>query len=110
METKIKCCTDYRSGKSVSAITKEYSIPRSTVYYWLKKYKDIPDANNTTLKKALNNVQMKYEKIQQICEVLKTVNCTPSSPLKVRLNELEKLYGQYSISHRDFLNSSGSYR
>lgn len=35
--------------------------------------------------------------MQQICEVLKTVNCTVSSPLKEKLYELEKLHGQYSV-------------
>ena len=45
----------------------------------------------------VDNLQRKYKKSQQICEVLKSVNCTPNSPLKTKLYELEKLYGKYSV-------------
>ena len=33
----------------------------------------------------------------KICEVLKLVNCNCDAPLRTKLNELEKLYGQFSI-------------
>lgn len=95
-EKAIRCCSDYRSGESVNTIIQKYNVPRSTVYYWLKQYKDISNVNDITLKKTLENIRRKYEKSQQMCEVLKTVNCTQSAPLKVKLSELEKLYGQYS--------------
>lgn len=95
-EDAIRCCADYRAGKSVKSISNEYGIPRSTVYYWINKYKDIPDVYDITLKKSFDNMRRKYEKSQQMCEVLKLVNCTQSSPMKEKLYELEQLYGQYS--------------
>ena len=72
-------------------------MPRSTIYYWIKQYKGLDDLNDITLKKTLDNLQRKYKKSQQICEVLKSVNCTPNSPLKTKLYELEKSYGKYSV-------------
>ncbi len=42
-ETIIKCCTNYRTGTPVTAIVKESGVPRSTIYYWLKKYNAVSD-------------------------------------------------------------------
>ena len=39
-ETIIKCCTSYRAGTPVTSIVKESGVPRSTIYYWLKKHKE----------------------------------------------------------------------
>lgn len=36
------------------------------------------------------------QKTKQICEVLQLVNCTCHAPLKIKLYELERLYGKYS--------------
>lgn len=96
VELITECCSKYRNGESVSDIVKKCGVPRSTVYYWIKKYNDVK-IKDITLRKTLDNVRRRYEKMQQICEVLKTVNCTVSSPLKEKLYELEKLHGQYSV-------------
>lgn len=97
IETIIKCCSKYRAGEAVDIIVKEYEVPRSTVYYWINQYRDIPDVNEITLKRALDRINRKYEKSKQICDVLKLVNCTCNAPLKTKLRELEKLYGQFSV-------------
>ena len=91
------CCSKFRNGEAVCDIVKETGVPRSTIYYWIKQYKKLEELNDITLKKTLDNLQRKYKKSQQICEVLKSVNCTPNSPLKTKLYELEKLYGKYSV-------------
>ena len=96
-ETIIKCCDAYRAGESVANITKKYNVPRSTLYSWIDRYRDIPDANDITVKKTLDNYKRKYEKEKQILEVLKLVECTRKAPLKTKLYELEKLYGQFSV-------------
>lgn len=97
IETIRTCCSKFRNGEAVCDIVKETGVPRSTIYYWIKQYKGLDDLNDITLKKTLDNLQRKYKKSQQICEVLKSVNCTPNSPLKTKLYELKKLYGKYSV-------------
>mgnify|MGYP001377115738 CR=1 FL=1 len=92
-----KCCAKYRDRVAVCDIVKATGVPRSTVYYWIKQYKEFDNPNDITLKKTLDNMQRKYEKSQQICQVLQSVHCTRSAPLKTKLYELEKLYGQYSV-------------
>ncbi len=96
VETIIKCCANHRAGVPVTSIVKQSGIPRSTIYYWLKKYSKVADLKDIKPQKELDNVRRKYEKVQQICEVLQLVNCTCQSPLKTRLYELEKLYGKFS--------------
>lgn len=61
-ETIIKCCDAYRAGESVANITKKYNVPRSTLYSWIDRYRDVPDANDITVKKTLDNYRRKYKK------------------------------------------------
>lgn len=96
VDTVMECCSKYRTGESVATIVKEYGIPRSTIYHWLKQYRDYSDTKDIKPQKELDNIRRKYEKSTQICEVLQLVNCTCQSPLKTRLYELERLYGKYS--------------
>lgn len=42
-------------------------------------------------------LQRRVNKLENIITILKTVNCTASAPLKEKLDELEKLYGQYDV-------------
>lgn len=43
IDTVMECCSKYRAGESVVTIVKEFGIPRSTIYHWIKQYRDIPD-------------------------------------------------------------------
>jgi len=67
-------------------------IPTSTIYSWIRQYNEKRNsiANEVTELKKL----VKHQ--QQIIEILKTVECTVSSPLKERLSAMEKLYGKYN--------------
>ena len=44
IETIQLCCSEYRTGTTVSELCRKYQIPRSTMYYWVKKYADLPNA------------------------------------------------------------------
>ncbi len=96
IETIIDCCSSYRAGTTVAAIADQAGVSRTTIYNWLKQYGNVLEPKEIKLKKELDNVRRKYEKSQQICEVLQLVDCSCSSPLKVKLYELERLYGKYS--------------
>ena len=90
-----QCCAEYRAGIPVGELCQKLQLPRSTVYYWLKKYKHEPDTSCISTKKELDNMRRAYKRMQKMYEVLKSVNCTTASPLQTKLYELEKLYGQY---------------
>ncbi len=90
------CCTDYNNGTPVCVICERYQVPRATVYRWLNQHKDLsPDEVLT--KKSLDNMRRKQERTEQMCQILKLVNCTTSSPLRIKLYELEKLADQFPI-------------
>lgn len=42
-------------------------------------------------------MKQKLQKLEQKLEILQKVNCTASGPLQKKLQELAKLYGQYSV-------------
>ena len=46
---------------------------------------------------AFDALRRKVEKQAAIIQVLKSVNCTVSAPLKEKLTALEPLYGQFSV-------------
>ena len=92
-----QCCSEYRTGTAVSELCRKYQIPRSTMYYWAKKYAGLPNATDIPTKKSLDNMRRAYEKTRQMYEVLKRVDCTASAPLQIKLYELEKIYGQYPV-------------
>ena len=95
-----QCCFAYRNGEAVERISERLEIPRSTIYVWLKKYKELPENNPDSYinyQRFYAQEKARYEKFEQICKVLQTVKCTTTSPLQIKLSELEKLYGQYSV-------------
>ena len=91
----------YLNGESVHSICSELPIPRSTLYSWIKKYRD--ESNKESLKainlKNFRILENKVKRLEGIIEILKMVDCTASASLKDRLNALENIYkkGKYSI-------------
>ena len=95
-----QCCLEHKRGISVQELITKYQIPRSTLYYWFKKYNDLPKNNPDDFiyfKRNYRNIKNNQIKLTHVCEILQKVNCTASAPLKTRLYELEKLYGEYSV-------------
>ena len=95
-----QCCLSYKEGTSVQALTKRNNVPRSTIYYWLKKYNDMPETDPNSylhIKRNLHQEREHQKKLESQCKILQQVECSINSPLQVKLRELEKLYGQYNI-------------
>ena len=88
----------YRNGESATDICTEIGIARSTFYTWLKPYKTTyTDAGYAVNAAEFIKMKQRLEKLEQKVEVLQKVNCTVSSPLKEKLQELSLLHGQYSV-------------
>ena len=91
-----KSWAEYYDGKPVTEISKENQVARCTIYRWLKQYKNLsPDLIPT--QRALSDLRKKQQRTEQICQILKAVNCTASDPVSVKLSELERLVDQYPI-------------
>lgn len=95
---KYELVNRYQNGESVTDICLQADVPKSTFYSWLKPY-TATYTKTGQIVSAAESAKMKtrIKKLEQIIEVLKKVNCTVSSPLKERLNELALLHGEYSV-------------
>lgn len=93
-----QCCLEYQNGKSVSVLIQELQIPRSTVYAWLKRFREKNQDNKKELSlRTYHLLENKVTRMENIIQVLQSVSCTTNDPLEFKLEALEKLYGQYSV-------------
>ena len=88
----------YQNGESAAHICSETDIARSTFYSWVKPFQTtVTETGVLVPPQAFDALRRKVEKQAAIIQVLKSVNCTVSAPLKEKLAALEPLYGQYSV-------------
>ena len=95
---KQKLIQRYHSGEPATTLCLQAGVPRSTFYTWLKSQSAVETSKpNPASTAELTNLRNRNGRLEQIIEVLKNVNCTAASPTQVKLAELEKLHGQYSV-------------
>lgn len=88
----------YLSGESASSIIRDIGISRSTLYLWGKQSREEQkDKRNIISVASYKRLQSKVNRLEEIIEIYKTVNCNYNSPLKEKLYALEELYGQHSV-------------
>ena len=97
-EEKSTLVGKYQAGESVSEICTLSGVPRSTFYTWIKPYTTTTTNSGYEIsQQEFIKLKQKLQKLEQQLEILQKVNCTASAPLQERLQELAKLYGQYSV-------------
>ena len=98
VKTKRKLVGRYQAGESVDKICHESGISRSTMYYWTKLHRVQTTGSGVIVtSRELYSAKRQIKKYEDIIRVLKTVDCTVSSPLRSKLKALELLYGEYSV-------------
>lgn len=99
-EVKQSVLIQYLAGyKSTHAILADTGIPKSTFYSWLNEYnsKQSQPKKLECTQQAFRTLTNRVAKLECIIEILKTVDCSAQSPLNIKLSELERLFGKYSI-------------
>ena len=97
-EEKRRLVMRYQNGESAAHICAEMGIARSTFYSWIKPFQTtVTETGVLVTPQAFDALRRKVEKQAAIIQVLKSVNCTVSAPLKAKLEALEPLYGQFSV-------------
>lgn len=97
-ELKFQLITRFLDGESISTISAEADIPKSTLYSWvqlhiqIKSHLDRPPTIH-----QYNTLKSHAEKLESMIEVLQKVECCASSPLKEKLAAMEALHGEYSV-------------
>lgn len=92
----------YWNGQSVAELCREYSVSRSTLYSWLKRYRQL-NASSKCLHSAFTqkdytDLKRHTDKLEKILEILRLSNCTHNSPLDDRIEAFQKLQNQYSAN------------
>lgn len=97
-EEKQSLVSRYHIGESVAEICADTGIARSTFYSWIKPYMTTTtDSGHVVSQQEFIKMKQRIHKLEQKIEILQKVRCTVSSPLQEKLQELSKLYGQYSV-------------
>lgn len=88
----------YHAGESVAEICADAGIARSTFYTWIKPYTTTTtDSGHVVSQQEFIKMKQQIQKLEQKVEILQKAGCTASAPLQEKLQELSKLYGQYSV-------------
>ncbi len=98
-EEKDNAVNRYLQGEPVMKIAADTKISKATIHRWIAERKaeqEQPDPHVLTLKN-FTTMERKIERLENVVNVLKTVNCTVKSPLKKRLYAAEPLVSSYSI-------------
>lgn len=97
-EEKQSMVARYRAGESVAEICADTGVARSTFYTWIKPYTTTTtDSGHVVSQQKFIKMKQRIQKLEQKVEILQKVGCTASAPLQEKLQELTKLYGQYSV-------------
>ena len=87
----------FTNGESVYTISLETGIHQSTIYRWIREYKDDHGIDKRPQSHNLNALTRQVQRLEGIIDILQSVNCTANAPLQIRLAELERLYGTYNV-------------
>ena len=96
IETKTDIINRYFNGESVTELTEATGIARSTIYGWLKASQSESE-NKPVNKKTVNDLERKIIRLLTLIEILQKVFDVENIPTQIRLEELERLYGEYNV-------------
>ena len=91
----INLCSD---GVSVSEISKEYGLARSTIYAWIKEYNEKARRKKPINMHEVNLLRQQCEQQNLMIEILQSAPCTIDAPQKERYEAIKKMSGKYSTA------------
>lgn len=90
---------EYQAGKSVQNLVSEYNVPRSTIYAWIKAYKNSLNTKREPISlRDYSMLKRKTERQERIIHILQVAPCTATARLQERLNAIENLSGEYNVN------------
>ena len=96
IETKTSIINRFNNGESVSELTEATGVARSTIYGWIKAAQSDSE-NKLVNRKTVNDLESKVIRLSTLIEILQKVFDVENIPTRIRLEELEKLYGDYNV-------------
>ena len=88
----------YLSGMSVSDLSKQTGVARSTIYSWIKKSKSAQKELKRINMRDVFDLKQKCDQLEMMVKILQSVPCTASAPLREKYDAIEQLSDQYSVN------------
>lgn len=88
----------YHDGMKVTTICKEFDIPKSTFYYWAKKYGTIKSSKKEVTMWEHHLLGIRLAQVEQENRIFRLSKCTMSAPLKEKLEAIAQLRSEFSIN------------
>ena len=93
-----RCCIAYANGQSVSKLAEILSIPRSTIYTWIKREQQQQEEQREKLPlKSYRLLEQKVKRLEGIIEILKSVQNTSALAIEEKVELIERLQKKYSL-------------
>ena len=83
----------YLNGEKVLIIAQEMRISKSTIYQWVKGY----HSEKAFRPRDHYLLQVKYERLERVVQILQNAPCTASAPLQERLRTIKLMSDEYSV-------------
>lgn len=97
-EQKQAVIDQYFSGVTITEISKETGIARSTIYNWIEAHSKRKKESSKVNMQDYLDLKQKCEQQEKMILILQAANCTVSAPLRDRYEVIKELEGQYSVS------------
>ena len=88
----------YLSGMSVSDLSKQTGVARSTIYSWIKKSKSAQKELKRINMRDVFDLKQKCDQLEMMVKILQSVPCTAGAPLREKYDAIEQLSDQYSVN------------
>lgn len=98
-DIKTEAIREFQSGIKCSEIFEKYGIPKTTLYYWVRKNQAIMHCKkNKQLNYAdYNKMEQRLRNTEQEIEILLNLHCFPDATTKAKQEAISKFVGKYPV-------------
>ena len=98
-KVKVSVVNRYINGETISKISHDSKISRTTIYAWIKEYNNTFHNGKAPNFRYLHDLQQKCERQQKIIEILQRWPCALIAPLSKRYEVIKVLSAEYNYRH-----------
>ena len=88
----------YFAGKTITEISNETGVARSTLTTWIKEYERKPKSTKQVNMRDYNDLKQKCEQQEKMIQILWTSPCTVSAPLSERYEAVKSMLEKFGYS------------
>ncbi len=97
-EQKTELVERYFAGTTITEISKETGVSRSTLMIWIKDYESKNKRTKAVNMRDFFDVKQKSEQQEKVIEILKASPCTVDAPLSERYDAVDQMLEKFNYS------------